>query len=337
MTLGHTLSPNDLVQKERIEEHGRLKVIGFVRFESIRYAVAICTTHSEVGLQLVRKDNAFNGQGAACCGPRRFSKMSDLTLARADIDELIFDNRKYGLQVLGKHKDRSKIRISVRGTILGASVRVEAIRKNLDMCLAGVKRKIEQICARHGDYIQLRVVPGSTGRHVYCGHCKVTGADLFGYSAIISAAPRMSDKTRAILESRLQNVENIILPARSKPHECVRALILELTGLSPHEEQTFAGLVGDSRLLRLDLFYPGLGRTGVVVEVQSIIHEKEIAKFGGIEKFKKIAEYDDKKRHFFLGGNSERPQLITVRGDQNIRHVREDLTKSLNSVGCIPT
>jgi len=330
-------NPNELTIIAKIEAHGRLQVVGLHRLKGSRYALATCLVHPEAGSQLVRADNAARAQGAACCGSASDSKKSDVTYARSRIDRAIFDENKFIVWIAKPDADdRTMARVRVRGAILGVPVRVEAEQKNLGKSLDGVKKKIKKILDHHGEHLKLRVEPGISGRAAFRARCTVTGNELQGFSKIMRSPSRRSDSVRARLAPTKREPDlSVFLARASGPHELVRRLIREIAGpLAPYNEQAFAGLYGDARYLRFDMFYPGLGREpGVVIEVQSTIHEREIKKFGGAEAFEKRAKYDNKKVTFCL--DDGKPQLICIRGDRPEPKVREELTKALRTLGIL--
>ncbi len=325
---------DDALAIEKIEAGGKLKVAGFARLKDTEYAVVACLLHPSDKWRLVRKDNALSGQGAVCCGRKEHAGMSADTFARARIDRSVFDDGKASVKTVDTNvSDRSMVRVLVQGTILQASVAVEARLKNAKVSLAKVRKRIESIRERHGDFVKVRVSAEGAARPSYQARCVLTGQTFDGYSQIMDAAPRALEATRnRLIALQAPDPLELLLPSRSAPHELVRRLMLELTGLAPREEQKFAGLRGEHRFLRLDMFFSGLGRCGVVIEVQSVIHEQEVAFFGGAEGYRKRVAGDENKHRHFLGGNGTLPQLICIRGDWPEHQVRSQVEKALASL-----
>jgi hypothetical protein len=293
-----------------------------------------CKTHH--GLHIARADNLLCGRGCALCGTHGEKGLSDRDFA---IKRIPLEVKPYlvSLQITKKSADRSKLHID----LITKYFRYQGLLKNMSSASSNLMKKTAMVISRHGEWVTI-FTNLSNGKCEISALCTLSKMRSGTWSVLTRDwAPRTDPAVRSrIVEKSTKLAEQHsdslfkLKPSESKPAHLVRQLIAKHGGQClPKAEVMFAGLDGDQRQLRCDLFYE---RWKCVVEVQSVLHEKSIAGRGGDAAFRLRVDYDERKRRYFEEDkHSTGITFFAIKGDAHPAVVEKQIVNMLRQLGVL--
>lgn len=290
-----------------------------------RDAIVFCEDHPG-DIFVKRVDNIRRNPTGGClkCGTKSKAAQSHKDFVKDRIPDCIRE------KVMSIEIDNTewRDRTDLIATVVTKHYRVTARQRNLKNALLKIDEYANRIISRHGTFVDFTIAQDQ--RNITFEATSIVDGrksrDL--RTVLVDWMPRADPGTREKLKARLERAQ--ISPydvfrtsgQESKPANLVRKLVAKYgNSTKPVEEMTFVGLSGKKRLLRIDFYYPDLN---LLVEVQSILHERSIEHFGGDAAFEQRVEYDKEKIRFWENELMEKGvQLKHIRGDGNLREVEE--------------
>lgn len=303
-----------------------------------RDCVVFCPKEGH-GLSIKRVDNVKLNTGCFECGKKAKAKMSDKDFALERIP------KEVRVKVLSISTSRDEVREHDRSKMMVVlKTKNYEVNSRLDYLIIGIKKceeEEEELLEKHGEFVSFNMHYHKRKLKIH-GRCNLTGRNFDKLANVKNWINRADEENRKKLIATKEKQK--IMPwevfkrsrSESKPANLVITLFNKYShGLKPTTEKQFPGLDGDKRALRVDLYYEQLN---IVIEVQSILHEKEIEYFGGAEGFKQRRNYDERKRVYFkrleeiegvrfyeLRGDGDRREL-----EQRIKSIYEENRTRLN-------
>lgn len=273
----------------------------------------------------------MRNQGCPSCGTQGEKTLSDREFAKKRIPHAVALNVN-SLRILNTAKDRSNLKIE----LCTKHFRYQGLLKHMPKATSNLLQKTDAVMKKHGEWVTI-FMDHTGGICNTSATCKISGKKSSSWSTVMRGwTSRIDPKARARITAKHSDTVNSddlfkLRASESEPSRLVRDVISEMAGpYLPETEVRFAGLVGDKRHLRVDLYYKDWN---CVVEVQSILHEQSVEGRGGDAAFKKRVEYDEIKRVYFEKQKATGVRFFAFRGDKGKAHVQTHVRKMIDSLG----